>query len=479
LSKTFYWHDYETWGPDPRRDRPAQFAGLRTDEDLNPVGEPLIVFCRPPYDLLPQPDACLVTGITPQRAEAEGLVEAAFANAVHRELVRPGTCGVGYNSIRFDDEVTRHLLYRNFYDPYAREWQGGNSRWDLIDALRLAHALRPEGIEWPTHADGAAASFRLEHLTVANGIEHADAHDALADVRATLGMARLLKARQPRLFDYALSLRAKRLVQDLLDQGGPLLHVSARYPADLGCIAPVLPVARHPINSNGIVCFDLRQDPEPLLGLDVEEVHRRLFTPAQELPEGLQRIPLKTVHINRCPMLAPMKTLTAEAAERWRIDDALVAHHARSLQDATGLAEKVQRVHMLAAPSQVTDPDLMLYSGGFFSDGDRREMARLRALTPQELAEQRLGFEDTRLPEMLFRYRARNWPHSLSEEEREEWDAARLQRLTEPGAGASVVLDAYQERLVTLRGESADDPERLALLEDLEQWADRLMDMSE
>lgn len=478
MIKTFFWHDYETWGSDPRRDRPVQFAGLRTDEDLSPVGDPLVVFCRPPYDLLPQPDACLVTGISPQRAEADGLVEAAFANAVHREMVRPGTCSAGYNSIRFDDEVTRHLLYRNFYDPYAREWQGGNSRWDLIDALRLAHALRPEGIEWPTHEDGAA-SFRLEHLTVANGIEHADAHDALADVRATLGMARLLKAHQPRLYDYALSLRSKRLVQDLLDQGGPLLHVSARYPAELGCIAPVLPVARHPVNSNGIVCFDLRQDPEPLLELDVEEVHRRLFSPSQELPEGLQRIPLKTVHINRCPILAPMKTLTAEAAERWRIDDTLVAHHARRLQDAPGLAEKVQRAHSLAALPPETDPDLMLYSGGFFSDGDRREMARLRALTPQELGEQRFVFEDPRLPEMLFRYRARNWPHSLSEDEREEWDAYRLQRLTEPDSGASVTLAAYQERLAALREESSDEQEWLALLDDLEQWADQLMDMSE
>jgi exodeoxyribonuclease-1 len=178
-------------------------------------------------------------------------------------------------------------------------------------------------------------------------------------------------------------------------------------------------------------------------------------------------------------MLAPMKTLTAEAADRWRIDDALVAHHARSLQDAPGLAEKVQRAHTLAAFQPETDPDLMLYSGGFFSDGDRLEMARLRVLTPQELAEQRLVFEDPRLPEMLFRYRARNWPHSLSEEEREEWDAARLQRLTEPDSGASVTLDAYQERLAALREESSDDPARLALLDDLEQWADRLMDMSE
>jgi exodeoxyribonuclease-1 len=476
LSKTFYWHDYETWGSDPRRDRPAQFAGLRTDEDLNPVGEPLVIFCRPANDLLPQPDACLVTGISPQRAEREGLIEADFAEAVHRELVRPGTCGLGYNSIRFDDEVTRNLLYRNFFDPYAREWQNGNSRWDLIDALRLAHALRPEGIEWPKREDGIT-SFRLGHLTAANGIEHAGAHDALADVHAVLAMARLLRARQPRLFDYALSLRVKARVTDLMEQGGPLLHVSARYPAELGCIAPVLRVARHPVNANGIICFDLRHDPEPLLDLGAEEIHRRLFNRAEDLPDGVERIPLKTIHINRCPILAPMKTLTAEAARRWQINEALIERRARNLRAATGLAEKVQRVHTLAAFPPETDPDLMLYSGGFFPDADRREMARLRNLTPQELAEQRFVFQDPRLPEMLFRYRARNWPRSLGEEEREEWDAYRLQRLTEQDSGSSITLDAYQERLSELGAESAGDPERLALLGELAQWAERVMDV--
>jgi exodeoxyribonuclease-1 len=432
LSKTFYWHDYETWGADPRRDRPAQFAGLRTDEELNPVGEPLILFCRPADDLLPQPDACLITGITPQRAEREGCVEAEFADAVHRELARSGTCDVGYNSIRFDDEVTRNLLYRNFFDPYAREWQNGNSRWDLIDTVRLAHALRPEGIDWPKREDGTS-SFRLEHLTTANGIEHTGAHDALADVRATLALARLLKARQPRLFDYALSLRAKHRVADLLDQGGPLLHVSARYPAELGCIAPVLPVARHPVNNNGVICFDLREDPGPLLDLSAEEIHQRLFNRAEDLPEGVERIPLKTVHINRCPILAPMKTLTAEAAGRWQIDDAVLARHAKSLQSMPGLAEKVQRVHALADFAPETDPDLMLYSGGFFTDADRRAMARLRVLAAEELAAERFAFEDPRLPRMLFRYRARNWPRTLTDEERQDWDAYRLGRLTEPG----------------------------------------------
>lgn len=478
MSKTFYWHDYETWGSDPRRDRPAQFAGLRTDEELNPLGDPQVIFCRPANDLLPHPDACLITGITPQRAERVGSVEAEFADAVHGELMRPGTCGAGYNSIRFDDEVTRHLLYRNFFDPYAREWQNGNSRWDLIDTLRLAHALRPEGIEWPMREDGVA-SFRLEHLTAANGIEHAGAHDALADVRATVALARLLKARQPRLFEYALSLRSKRQVADLLDQGGPLLHVSARYPAELGCIAPVLPVARHPVNQNGIICFDLRRDPEPLLKLGPQDIHHRLFNRTQDLPEGAERIPLKTVHTNRCPILAPMKTLTAEAAERWQIDDVIVAGHVRKLQATPGLAAKVQDVHTLAAFPPETDPDLMLYSGGFFPDADRREMARLHGMTPQELAAHRFVFQDPRLPEMLFRYRARNWPHTLSREQLENWDAYRLQRLREPDSGAGITFDVYQENLVPLRSAWAEDPERIDLLDELGRWAERVMDRSQ
>jgi exodeoxyribonuclease-1 len=478
LDKTFYWHDYETWGSDPRRDRPAQFAGLRTDEELNPVGDPLVLFCRPADDLLPHPDACLVTGITPRKAEAEGVPEADFAAAIERELARPGTCGAGYNSIRFDDEVTRNLLYRNFFDPYAREWQNGNSRWDLIDTARLAHALRPDGIEWPQR-EGGVASFRLEHLTDANGIEHAGAHDALADVRATIALARLLKARQPRLFDYALSLRAKHRVEELLENGQPLLHVSARYPAELGCIAPVLPVARHPVNGNGVIVFDLRRDPEPLITLSAEEIHERLFTRADELPEGVERVPLKTVHTNRCPILSPMKTLTSEAAERWSIDLTSVEQHTRRLAGARELAEKVRSVHRMAELPPQTDPDLMLYSGGFFPDADRRTMERVRRLGPDELKSAHFVFQDRRLPEMLFRYRARSWPQSLSREEREEWDAYRFERLTDPAGGGGITVDDYSRRLAELRARCGEDPRTAGLIDDLERWGERVMDTAD
>ncbi len=476
MFSTFYWHDYETWGADPRRDRPCQFAGLRTDTDLNEVGDPLVIFCRPATDVLPQPEACLVTGIAPQHALAKGLSEAEFAARIESALARPGTCGVGYNSIRFDDEVTRNLLYRNLRDPYGREWQNGNCRWDLIDCLRLAHALRPEGIEWPKR-EGGEPCFRLEELTAANGIPHAGAHDALADVRATIGMARLLKRAQPRLFDYALTLRDKHRARGLLDEGKPLIHASCRFPAAQGCIAPVLPVAPHPGNSNGVVCFDLREDPTLILDLSVEEIRARLFTPVAELPKGVSRLPLKTVHANHAPMLAPMATLPAGAAERWSIDLALVAKHAqRATAVAGAIRERVQAALSARDRPADTDPDLMIYSGGFFSDSDRRILERLRQLPPEKLAEARPRFEAPRLPEMVFRYRARNWPETLSPDECERWDAYRLTRLTDPAGGGSITIDQYAQRLAELAVTHATDTAKLAVLEALSEWGETVMD---
>ena len=476
MPATFFWHDYETWGTDPRRDRPAQFAGIRTDTDLNPVGEPLVIYCRPAPDLLPQPDACLVTGITPQLADRKGVREAEFAAAIAEVLGVSNTCGVGYNSIHFDDEVTRNLFYRNLIDPYAREWQNGNSRWDLIDTLRLAQALRPAGIVWPTRADGTA-SFRLEDLTAANGIAHAGAHDALVDVQATIALARLLRRAQPRLFDYALTLRDKRQVRALLDPGEPLVHASSRFPAAQGCIAPVVAVAPHPTNPNGVICLDLRVDPDLLLDLTEDELHTRLFTPVAELPEGVARVPLKTVHVNRAPVLAPMKTLGEDAAVRWSIDPVAVARRAQVVKArAAAIRERVQAVHRAAPGRAETDPDLMIYSGGFLSDADRRTLEGLRRLAPEALAKAAVRFADPRLPEQVLRYRARNWPETLTPQEREHWAAWRLTRLTDPDGGGSIQLDQYEERLAILAQTHAADPVKRRIIEDLAAWAEALMD---
>lgn len=473
MALTFYWHDYETWGIDPRRDRPSQFAGIRTDAELNIIGDPLVQYCRPADDMLPHPEACLVTGITPQHAMNNGVSEAEFFSAIHNEMAQPGTCSVGYNSIRFDDEFTRYGLYRNFFDPYAREWQNGNSRWDIIDVVRLTRALRPDGIEWPTKDDGVT-SFRLEELTKANGIEHADAHDALSDVYATIAMAKLIKERQPRLFEHQLKMRNKRMVAEQLSvtSNKPVLHVSSKYPSKDGCIAMVAPLVNHPVNKNSVVVYDLRVDPTPLIELSAEEIQQRVFTAQADLPEGAERIPLKEIHINKCPVVVPVNTLTDAAAEEWRIDGAQAERHLEMIRNAK-LGRKIQQVYSGREFDEITDPDQALYGGGFFSDADRRLMEYVRTTPVAELAGLNLDFADERLPEMLFRYRARNWPESLSEEEKVHWEEFRMERLTNHQADAGITLDEFRSTLARMMIDPELGERERTILSELADWPEQ------
>ncbi|MDQ7073818.1 MAG: exodeoxyribonuclease I [Gammaproteobacteria bacterium] len=434
MQNSFYWHDYETFGVDPKRDRAVQFAGIRTDAELNIISEPLVIYSRPSNDFLPSPEACLITGITPQLALEKGLSEAEFIKQIHAELSRASTCGVGYNSLRFDDEVTRFTLYRNFYDPYAREWQNGCSRWDIIDMVRLCYALRPEGINWPLRDDGTV-SFRLEELSRANGIVHEAAHDALSDVYATIGLAKLIRQKQPKLYDYVLEKRNKQCVARLLDlqQKPMLLHTSRMFPAAYGCSTLVMPLAKHPTNNNGVIVFDLRQDPAALLSLSVEQIQQRLFTRQDQLPEGVERIALKTVHLNKCPVLSPSSVVRDPALQqRLQLDLAACEAHRQRLLHAEGLAQKIQQVH--TAPEYEArqgddDPELTLYGGGFLSRQDRALSDQLREVEPEALADFADRFQDERLPELLFRYRARNFPQTLNAEEQTAWQQLRRQRL--------------------------------------------------
>ena len=449
---SFFWHDYETFGVVPRRDRPAQFAGVRTDLDLNEVGAPVMHFCQPAPDYLPDPQSVLLTGILPQQALAQGLPEHDFAAAIDRELGRDGTIGVGYNSIRFDDEVTRFLFWRNLIDPYAREWQNGCGRWDLMDVVRCTWALRPEGMEWPHHEGGEMAgrpSFKLEHLTAANGLAHEVAHDALSDVRATLALARLIKSRQPKLWDFCLKLRRKEAVRDEMGVARPFVHLSGMYPVERGCLAVVWPLAPHPTNKNEVIVWDLAQDPTELAGLDAETVRRRLYTRQADLPEGETRLPIKTVHVNKSPIvIGNLRTLGA-AAERWQLDvDGALRHAATAAALGRSLDGLWREVFVRPRADAAVDVDEDLY-GGFVADDDRRALQRLRALAPEQLATRRPAFHDGRLEELLFRYRARNFAATLSDEEKSRWQQHCADRL-HGGAGGALTVAAYFERIDAL-----------------------------
>ena len=469
-SESLYWHDYETSGADPTQDRPWQFAGIRTDTELNIVGEPLTLYAQPAEDRLPHPAAVRVTGITPQEAHEKGVPEATFISRILAELAKPNTCTVGYNSIRFDDEVTRFTLWRNLHDPYAREWQNGNSRWDLLDVVRAFWALSPNGLEWPQRDDGLT-SFRLEDLTAANGIEHGAAHDALADVIATIEMAKRLKQTNTHLFTTLYGNRSKRAASALIElpRLKPLVYVSGIFGAARHNVALVVPVAWHPDNNSEVICVDLAGSTE-YLDQPVAQLRQLLFTPTSEQSKGAVRPPLTAVRLNRAPVLLPADWLAGEVAERLGLDGGhhrahLAALHAARAADEKAFVARFQDIWRERAFPPRTDPDQMLYDG-FVNDADRALCQQILKQEPAALATQSWPFTDARLPELLLRYRARNFPDSLSTDERDQWREHCQWQRQEGDFNQNMFTRALAEE----RARAGITPATTRALDALEQW---------
>jgi exodeoxyribonuclease-1 len=457
---SFLWHDYETFGAQARRDRPAQFAAIRTDAELNEIGEPVMLYCQPAPDFLPDPQSCLITGITPQVCLERGIPEYQFAARIEQEFAHTGTIGVGYNTIRFDDEITRFMFWRNLIDPYAREWQNNCGRWDILDMVRTTYALRPEGITWPINDQGKP-SFRLEHLTAANGLSHEAAHDALSDVRATIALARLIRERQPKLFDFCLSLRKKeRVAAEIgLPVKKPFLHVSGMIPVERGCITAVWPLAPHPQNKNEVIVWDLHYDPSELFLLDAASIRQRMFSKSDDLPEGLTRLPIKSIHLNKSPIvIGNLKTLSAERASHWGLDMQQIQAHAELASAGPDLTAIWDEIFSRSAERGV-DVDEDLY-GGFVGNNDRRILNDLREMTSDQLKQASPSFQDMRLEELLFRYRARNFPDSLNAEEREHWLQHRTGRLLE-GAANALTVQAFFDRIDQLSEAASERDEEI------------------
>ncbi len=468
---TFYFHDYETFGQHPARDRPAQFAGVRTDMDFNIIEEPLVIYCTPADDYLPEPDAVLITGITPQQATVNGVNEAEFSHKIHQAFSVAGSCVLDYNSIRFDDEVSRNIFYRNFYDPYAYSWQNGNSRWDLLDVTRACYALRPDGIVWPKNADGLP-DFKLESLASANMLEHNSAHDALSDVHATIALAGLLKQAQPRLFHYLCLHRNKHKINELIDIADmrPLVHISGMFGAARGNATLVAPLAWHPENKNAVIMCDLAGDISVLLQLDADTLRERLYTRRDALDAGQQPVPIKLLHSNKCPVLAPAKTLRAENAQRLGIDSARCRQNLRLLRQNPQIREKVVALFSKATPfATAEDVDSRLYDG-FFGDADRATMTLIRRTQPHHLATLTPCFQDARLKTLFFRYRARNYPYTLSKDEQQHWLQHQQERLR------AQQPDAYLSLLTQLCDHYAGNHQKLALLRELFDYAHQLFE---
>ena len=466
MAQTFFFYDLETSGLSPRDDRIMQFAGLRTDMDLRPIGEPFNLLVRLNDDTLPSPDAVMVTGITPQSTLGDGLSEAEFAKLLIDEVFQADTISVGFNNVRFDDEFIRHLFWRTFRDPYEWCWRDGCSRWDLLDVIRMTRALRPGGIEWPVDDEGRPSN-RLELITKANGIDHGKAHDALSDVEALIDVARLLKKKQPDLFGYLLKMRDKKEVKKLvnLDDKRPFVYTSGRYDGRWGKTTVAFPLTAAP-NANVLV-YDLRHDPSVFVKLSEKELADRLFASWEERKaEDFVPVPVKTLQYNRCPAVAPVGVLEGEGWQQVGLDLDAIDAHRKTLLEHPGFAERIRAVmERRPAFAKSDDAEAQLYDG--FIDGpDKLRIETVRNADARQLADFHPQFDDDRLSDLLLRYKARNFPASMSEDEVMTWEAWRGQRLHRQ-------LPAYLKSLQRLAANADDD--RRFVLEELQLWAEAIM----
>lgn len=411
-------YDYETTGQDPVRDRPVQFACLRLDIDLNIIGKPTTLYCQPSPDHLPDPQACLLTRITPQRCQEVGLPELQFVKAVHRELAAPGTIAFGYNSIGLDDEITRFMFWRNLMDPYAREWKDGCGRWDLLGLVRATYALRPEILDWPGNGQDQV-SFTLERISAANGLPHESVHDALSDVVATVALARRIRERQPQLFAHCFSMLDKNVALQEMDvtSRSPFIHVG-RGSAKAAGIRIMMPLALHPTNCNEVIAWDLSKDPRQLVDIDAETVRRRLFTEPEDRPEGFDPMPIGCIAANKSPaVFRNLAVLSRERAVELDID---VGAALANMPVMLGVLETVDLPRLLQAvftrEPAACDAEEALYAG-FVGNADRRLLDQLRSMDQATLATVRPGFVDPRLDELFLRYKARHYPTTLSQRE--------------------------------------------------------------
>jgi exodeoxyribonuclease-1 len=464
--KSFFFYDLETSGLSARTSRIMQFAGQRTDMDLNPVGEPFNILVRLNDDTLPDPGAVMVTGITPQQTLADGISEAEFAKLLMDQVFTPDTVTLGFNSIRFDDEFIRHLFWRNFYDPYEWAWSEGRSRWDMLDVIRMTRALRPDGIKWPVDENGKATN-RLELISKLNGLNHTKAHDALSDVEALIDVAKLIKSKQPKLFDYLLGMRDKKRVADLvnLESPQPFVYSSGRYDGNYEKTTVAFPIAPGP-NPGSVLVYDLRHDPSKFAGAIPKALSEVLFASYEQRQDpDFQALPIKVLTYNKCPAVAPVGVIDSdEAWKRLGLTLDGIQANLKKLIAQTDLGARAREAFEMREPFEpTTDVDQQLYDG-FINDKDKGRMSAVRAADANALADFHPEFSDDRLDELLLRYKARQFPASLSEDERTTWEAWRAKKL-------QAELPRYLQTLQKLATSGADQ----FVLEELQLWAESIM----
>jgi exodeoxyribonuclease I len=475
MQETLYFYDLETSGVNARADRIMQFAGQRTDLDLNPIGEPDNFLVSLTDDILPAPEAILITGITPQQTRQDGISEKEFAKWFYKDVATPKTTILGYNSVRFDNEFIRFLMWRNFYDPYAWSYTNNTSVWDILDLVRMTRALRPNNIKWPFSSEGKPTN-RLELLTAVNKLDHKNAHDALCDVNATIAVAKLIKNNQPKLFSYLFDMRDKKAVQKLVHSDTPFVYTSGRYPSQSMHTTVAVRLCDHPSYNGGqVLVYDLRHNPKPFMGLSIDQLQDRLKYSKE--PDAEPRLLIKVLAYNKCPAVAPLSVLDGKAQENIKLTTKEINSNLEILNSDPTFVERVRQVfsrqkevYQQAMVPDICTVDSALYDG-FVSDKDKKYCQQVQGASASELADFHPPFGDERLSLLLLLYKARQLPKSLSLQEQAQWESYKAAKLF---AGEDNSQLATYFRSIESLYKTVNDQSKQALLKDLWFWGESI-----
>lgn len=477
MTQSLFFYDLETSGFSPRDARIMQFAGQRTTLDLDPIGEPENHLIKISDDILPDVGAVLLTGITPQMTKTDGMTEAAFLKIFHDQIALPNTIFVGFNNIRFDDEFLRFLNYRNFHDAYEWHWSDGRSRWDLLDVVRMTRALRPDGIEWSFATDGTPSN-RLESLAKQNSLLHDKAHDALSDVQATIALAKLLRAKQPKLFDHLLGFRDKKFVAELVKKDQPFVYTSGKYPSKFLHTSAVTLIGDHP-KKQAVFVYDLRSNPEETVKLTVSEMAEQWKHFCTEKPCPHPRFPVKTMQFNRCAAVAPLGVIDSQSAERIKLDMSIVQKHYKLLKKHQAELHK----KLLAVSEQLDEAQSKLFADeqlaesalydAFIPGKDKQLAEQFIIEKPEDMMEYVTKFSDARLKSLVPSYISKNYANKQSDDVRTLWEKFRAHKLMSGGEKSRASL--YFQQLAQKAEDSNFTDEQRYLLEELQLWGQSIL----
>ncbi len=464
--KTYLWYDYETFGADPKRDRIAQFAGIRTDENFKIIDK-VEHYCKLSEDYIPNYQACLITGITPQMANRRGMNEEKLSEAIYREFTKVNTVSIGYNSLKFDDEVTRNLFYRTLRDPYIREWKDGCSRWDFLRGVMGFYTVSRNKIIWPKSEDNKT-SFKLEKLTEINGIKHKKAHDAMSDVKATIDMAKLLWERDKKLYNYIMSLRDKNFVNNLLREEQFFIHSDFSYGYDRDYTTLLYKVNIVKMGANDVIFLDLNTDLNLLKELEIDKLKELMYMKKEELAEGSYSRPgVKMLRTNQIPLLFKWNDYKDRGEFKW-VDLEYKVKLAREIEMKYG--HKLAKLFENKKYNEVLDVELDIYSG-FPSPTDKGQFT----LIHQDVKGYRPNFENKKYNELYYRWKAKNYFDLLSDNEKEDWKRY-CYKLLEGELGREDILTfkTFEKEIEKARIDYKEDSESLEIIEKVYKYVVKL-----